>query len=150
MCAYILYFHLSCTCTDFLASNVLPFPQFDVRYEMKQRKLCNTHTVYTTERPIFTTNWGWYYGASIPPVVRVPVDRAITTLRLEDNLRQLISNRGELPNNLDCGKPNRSIGAEIIGPMISLVVIVFGPVLCAALVRVCIVRRRAKRGYKVQ
>ncbi len=123
---------------------MLPLLQFGVRYEVKQRKLCNTHTVYNTERPIYSFNWVWYYGANVPAEVRVRVDRAITTLRLKGQMRHLIAHPGETSDDLDCGTPSQSIGVEIVGPMIVVVVGIFVLVLCGALVRKWRILQREK------
>ncbi len=88
--------------------------------------------MYNTKRPLFLFNWGWYYGANVPADVRTRVNRAIAKLRLEDEMRQIIAKGADISDSLDCGNQSRSIGVEILGPMIALVVGIFSLLVCIA------------------
>ncbi len=127
-----------------------PSIQFTVRYFLKNLKLWNTYTAYNTQRPLFSFNRDWYYRANVPLDVRIRVGRAITSLRLEDKMRQIISKGADISESLDCGNPNGSIGVEIVGPVIALVVGILALVICIALLRGCIVQQKAKGGYRRQ
>lgn len=120
----------------------------DVRYHLQNQTLCERLIVYSTKTPLFSINWGWYFGANVPIDARVRIDRAISTLRLDDTMRAIFAEELDTSDSLNCATTSQSIGVEIVGTMIAVFVGISVLIVLAALVRGCQIRKKAAIGYQ--
>ncbi len=92
-----------------------------MRYHLHKINACNRLAVYNTKRPLFAFNGGWYLNSNIPDDVRDAVDRSITTLRLQDKIREMFLRVVDENTPLHCGVQNPRIPGGFLGPLFAVI-----------------------------
>lgn len=107
-------------------------PQTVANHILLKRRLCSKLTVYNTERGLYSFGAGWIFGKGVPAATRRQIDKRILRMRMTDQMRGIMSDRG-------CASPPPDIDADIVG-MAALFLV--APSLLLLTIIMCVVQHK--------